>query len=71
MLWNQAGWVSAPPLLPKISRLPSDWAKKSVGTVRTTPDFAPLVVSRMSEPPSKGPPTLPPFCRNSCMTGRL
>ncbi len=37
------------------------------GLTRSWPVRAPVVCSRSSVPPSNGPPTLPPFARNSSM----
>ena len=66
----QAGFVGAPALEAKITRR-SPSGRYIKGVVRAAPLLAPTLVSSSSGAPSNGPPTRPPFARNSSMTPLL
>ena len=63
-LWTQAGLTSAPAKEPTMIIAPS-MVRYANGDSRGCPDFAPVVVSSSSVAPWNGPPTVPPFERNS------
>src|SRR6478735_9915886 len=65
-LWYHAGFVGAPAIEANTTtRSPS--GRYTSGVVRCVPDLAPTVVSSTIGAPSNGPPTLPPWARNSSM----
>ena len=61
----QAGWVGDPPLAAQIAKRPSPWGEQASGVTRSIPELAPMWWMRISVVPAHGPPTRPPFARNS------
>ena len=60
-------WVGDPPLEATITKRPPGWEKQPSGVTRSARDLAPMWWMRISVVPAQGPPTRPPFARNSLM----